>query len=44
MSSNVMLKDRWPIKKVQEQDKKVIFEIIQENKTTRCGIVWNYVE
>jgi hypothetical protein len=29
---------------VQEQDKNVLFEIIQGNKTTKCGIVWNYVE
>jgi hypothetical protein len=31
-------------KKVQEQDKNVLFEMIQENKTTASGIMWNYVE
>ncbi len=31
-------------KQAQEQGKNVMFEIIQGNKTTRCGIVWNYVE
>jgi hypothetical protein len=31
-------------KKVQEQDKNVLFEIIQENRTTASGIMWNYVE
>ena len=31
-------------KKVQEQDKNVLLDIIQGTKTNRCGIMWNYVE
>ena len=44
MSHSVLFKERLPKKKVQEQDKNVLFEIIQENKTTTSGIMWNYVE